>query len=123
MVLLLHVVLQLFSCCVPAVAAVLLLHCCCCGASLLETAAAAKGQHGILCSLSFSPFQEDVKLIPIESQSISTRPANPFQVSVINEKDTIEVDQDTLNMLKEMGMDNLPKLQLIQTEIVRGGRH
>lgn len=44
------------------------------------------------------------------------------EVSVIAEKDTIEVDQDTLNMLKEMGFDNLPKLQLTQTEGVRG-RH
>jgi len=51
------------------------------------------------------------------------------EVSIISEKDTIDVDQDTLNMLKEMGMDNLPKLQL-QNEVQqtgghggRGGRH
>jgi len=44
------------------------------------------------------------------------------EVSVIDDKDIIEVDQDTLNMLKEMGFEGLPKLQLIQTENVRG-RH
>ena len=51
------------------------------------------------------------------------------EVSVINEKDTIDVDQDTFNMLKEMGMDKMPKVELIQNENVphhgggRGGRH
>lgn len=45
------------------------------------------------------------------------------EVSVIAEKDTIEVDQDTFNMLKEMGFEFLPKLQLNQSEHPRGGRH